>query len=197
MLPRFVRLEAEFERAIQRLIKRTAKGSGVLSQIKSHVIHEGKEMSIVRAEEDQDTTDLRAEQAEVIMTHDEIDNVNLEFIMFKANEIATQFEKQLSVRLFETVKDVTDRTGQSLNAHGQPLTVETLLQLFDKMQINFERNKEVGDFTIVVAPAMIPALKEIETEMMSNPELRKKWNDLIESKRNEFREREINRNLVG
>jgi hypothetical protein len=190
-------VEDESLRAIQRLIKRTAKGSGVLSQIKSHVVHEGKEMSIVRAEEGPETTDLRAAQAEIAMSHDEIDNVNLAMIEAKAIDLAGQFEKQMSTRLFDLVKDVTNRTGQTVDARGQPLTAETLLQLFDKMQINFERNKEVGDFTIVMAPGMIPALKKLEAEMMSSPEIRKKWNDLLERKKNEFREREINRNLVG
>jgi hypothetical protein len=197
MLPRFAHVEDEFERAIQKVIRRATKGKGLLSEIKSHVVHEGKIMSVVRGAEEEEITNMRAAQADVSMSYDEVDNVNLDFIMAKVNEIATQFETQFSERLFDLMKDVTNRTGQTVDASGKPLSNELILKMFDKIQIEFERNKEIGDVTIVTSPAMVPIFQRLEAEVKNSPELQRKWNDLIERKRNEFREREIDRNLAG
>ena len=59
------------------------------------------------------------------------------------------------------------------------------------MSMNCERSPD-GDIVIVTSPAMIQTFEKLEREMKENPELKKKWDAMIEGKRNEFREREIN-----
>lgn len=196
MVPRFARMEREFDKAIQKYIRIVARGSGVLSEVKTHVIHEGRSSSIRRAPEEIEVTKMKEAGAEVSLSFDEIEMVNLDVILSKANLLAEQFRKQFSAYFFETINESSEKTGQTVDAKG-PLTNEIMLQMIDKMEVNFERNKQVGDFSIVTSPQMVPTFQKLEAELKSNPSLQRKWDQLLERKRNDFREREINRNLVG
>jgi hypothetical protein len=133
---------------------------------------------------------------ETKMPFDEIETVDARYILAKANEIGGQFEEHFSKNLFRTLEEVTTRTGQTVNAGGKPLTNQVMMEMLSKVRINFERSPH-GDLTIVTAPGMVSTFKRLEQEMDENPEIKRLWNNLMDKKRDEFREREANRNLVG
>lgn len=110
--------------------------------------------------------------------------------------MAEQFAKQLSLNLFRTLDEVTTKTGQVVDGRGAPMSNEMMMEMFSKMTIDFEKSPH-GDLTIVVAPQMASRLQSLDRELYEKPDLRRKMNELMDKKRNEFREREINRNLAG
>ena len=196
MLPRIAKLDRQFSEAIQGRVRARARGTSVLRDIRSHVIHEGKDTAIRRSPLEIESTAMKDASVETTMSFDEIDKMDLGYVVHKADEIAADFERQLSSRLFKTMEEVTEKTGQKMDAAGAPLTNEVLIEILSMMQMNFEHSPS-GDITIVTAPGMIPTFERLEREMNENPAIRTKWNRMMEAKRNEFREREINRNLVG
>lgn len=160
------------------------------------MIHEGAAKVIQRSTTNSDETKMFAANAETTMHFDEIESVDVIFIMKKAEEIAEQFARQFSQHLFHIMDEVTAKTGQRVDAQGTPLTNEVIMEMLSKMQIDFEKSPH-GDLMIVTAPQMAQRFQALERELNENPELSKKMNDLMEKKRDEFREREINRNLAG
>jgi hypothetical protein len=196
MLPRIAKLDRQFVEAIQFYVRERSRGNSVLRKIKAHVVHEGKSTAIRRSPTEIELTKLIQATVETRMMHDEIESIDLAYILSKAEEISADFERQISAHLFKTLEEVTDQTGLKKDARGQRLTNDMLIELFSMMQINFERSQG-GDFLIVAAPGMEATFKKLEREMTENPEIKAKWNAMMERKRNEFREREINRNLVG
>jgi hypothetical protein len=196
MLPRIAKLDRQFSEAIQGHVRTRARGTSVLNDIRSHVIHEGEGASIRRTPLDIEPTAMKEASVETTMSFDEIDKMDLSYVLHKADQIAADFERQFTSELFKTMEEVTERTGQKVDAVGAPLTNEALIKIFSMMQINFE-NSPSGDITIVTAPGMIPTFEKLEREMNENPAIRANWNRMMETKHNEFREREINRNLVG
>jgi hypothetical protein len=196
MLPRFAILDDLFEEAFRGYVQARSRASSPLSDIKAHVIHEGGVTGIRRSQADIEPTSMFEASAEATMSFDEIEKVDLSFVITKVEEIAEQFERQFSERLYRTLDEATEKTGLRGDSHGKPLTNDMLIDLFSRMEINFERSKD-GDITIVAAPAMISTFQRLEREMDEKPFLRKQWDSMMEKKRSEFREREINRNLAG
>jgi hypothetical protein len=196
MLPRIASLEAEFSDALTRYVQQRSRSDGLLREIRAHVIHEGAASTIQRSPTDSEKTEMFAAQAETTMRFDEIEAVDMNYIIKKANEIAEHFGRKFSESLFQTMDDATAKTGQRVDARGAPLTNEAIMKMLSMMPIEFEKSQH-GDITIVTAPEMLPRFQMLERELNENPELRKKMNDLMDQKRNEFREREINRNLAG
>jgi hypothetical protein len=197
MLPSLAKLDRDFSEACYELVQACARSRGLIGQIKSHhVIHEGKTNAIRRSEADFEQIQMFKATAEATMHFDEIDEVDFKYIGKKIIELADQFETQLSKTLLQTFDDVTRATGQVVDARGQPLTNEVVLEMLSKMAIDFEGSKH-GDLTLVTPPQMVPTFRKLDMEFKTNREIRKKFDDLMEKKRDEFREREINRNLVG
>jgi hypothetical protein len=196
MLPRIAKLDHQFADAIEHYVQTRSRGNSVLREIRAHVIHEGKDTAIRRSPTELEPTKLIKASVETRMTSQEIEDIDLAYILSKANEISAEFERQLSTHLFQTLEQVTDQTGLKMDARGGRLTNDMLIELFSTMQINFERSQS-GDLTLVTAPGMAVTFQRLEHEINENSEIRARWNAMMEQKRNEFREREINRNLVG
>ena len=68
----------------------------MLSQIAMHVIHEGRSNTISRSATETETTKMFEASAATTMSFDEIEAVDSDYVIRKANEIADQFEKQFS-----------------------------------------------------------------------------------------------------
>jgi hypothetical protein len=168
----------------------------LLQDIKAHIIHEGGGSAIQRNENDFEKTKMMESIAELTIPFDEFDNLDLDYVLMKADGIADQFKEQMSRHIFQTMDEVTLKTGLRTGAAGKPLTNDVLIESFSKMQIDFEKSA-AGDVTIIIPPEMGPTFEKLAREMNENTEVKRKWDKMIEEKRNEFREREINRNLAG
>jgi len=196
MLPRIARLDEEFGDAIRAYIQARSRRRGILNQIASHVIHEGASNSISRSPLDNEPTKMVEAGAEARIGFDEIESVDANYILNKANEIADQFERHFSTHLFETMDDVTKKTGLRYDGGGRPLTNDALIEALSQMNIDFDQSGN-ANVSIVAPPAMAATFQKLHAEMDKDPVLRKRWDGMMEKKRDEFRTREINRNLAG
>jgi hypothetical protein len=196
MLPRFAELDLQFDEALRDYMQARSRRSPILREIKAHIIHEGRSTNLRRSSTELEPTKMFEASAETQMSFAEIETVDANYILSKANEIAEQFEKHFSLNLFQTIDEVTKKTGLRGDNAGAPLTHDNLIEILSRMEMNFERS-EHGDLTIVTAPGMASTFEKLERERIENPEIQKKWDAMMEKKRSEFREREINRNLVG
>ncbi len=196
MLPRIGKIEAQFADFIQHYLRTRSHRTGLLSEIKSHVIHEGRGTAMRRSATELELTDMKAASAETEMRNDEIERIDLDYVFRKLNEMSQEFARQMSAHMFEVLDQTTEKTGQRKDARGAPLTNEIIIDLFNSMHIDFERS-ETGDVTIVTGTGMASVFERLEREMRESPVLRKKWADMLEKKRDEYRAREANRNLAG
>ena len=194
---KLAKLDEDFEIAFGKLVRNTAKSNGLLKEIKAHIIHEGRKTTIRRGTEAPDITEMKTASGDITTSFDDIENIDWKAVLTMAENIAKQMAEQQTSHMLNTMNEATKKTGQIYNSKGAPLTNEAILQLLSMMQINFENDTALGDISIVVPPAMIPTLQRLDKEFNESPELKKKMNQLLEKKRDEFREREANRNLVG
>ena len=197
MLPNFEKLNVQFNKAIGNAVRKISKSRGALREVRSYVIHEGARTEIRRPDDSVEETEMVTAEAEIKLTFDEIEDVTFELIVDRVMSMGTQFGNQQSKLFFKTMDEVTTRTGQVHSTGGRPLTNEDMLLMLEKMQIDFERDPVHGDFSIVVAPSMVSTLQKLSEEMDSSPSPRKRWAEILERKRDEYRGREADRNLAG
>lgn len=197
MLPRFKNLDRLFAKAEQRFVHQAVRGDGILQRIDGHVVHEGERTAIRRADDSLDETDLVSHGAEIKFGFDEIEEIDLQMVLNKLRSLAEQFAGQRVEHLAKTLNEVTTKTGNTLDAKGRPLKVDDIFAMFEKMQINFERNESAGDMVIWTSPQMSPVLKRLQKEIDASPILQRRWDKLMDTKKDEYREREADRNLVG
>ena len=90
MLPRFDKLDVLFAKAMKRAIYQMARQDGLLQQISTHAIHEGRNSAIVRPDQSVDKTELQSSEASVTLSFDDIENIDLQKILDYLQTMAKQ-----------------------------------------------------------------------------------------------------------
>ncbi len=195
-IPVFDDLVRDFNEAFSHRIATATRGSGILSEIDVHAIHEGASATFVSSEGEQRQINLNTSEAMTSIRNEEIEQITLEDVMRTIKDLAEQFRKGQTRMLIELMNKTTSEAGNIVDGQGRLLSNELILEAIDKMKHEFD---EAGNprFSFVVHPDLLPRLAEMEQEYRSNPELRKKHEELLARKRDEFRSREMDRNLAG
>jgi hypothetical protein len=195
-LPVFEELTQDFDRAFSHQVAMATRGDGLLAKIDAHTIHEGKSSTFVTQEGRQRTMVLRVAEASATIPNPELDKINEERVMHAIRDLADQFKNEQYRQLFNVLAEATSETGNVVDGKGKPLSNELVLETLEKMQHDFDENGE-PTMSIVVHPDMAPRLIQLQTDFENNPELRKRHSDIMLRKWDEFRSREMDRNLAG
>lgn len=196
-LPHFRAAVKEFEEAFEQVLQRTASGMGVFSMIRSHIIHEGRTHRIVRGGAENEDIEMRAATAQLLQRWEDIEKFQVEDALKVVRSLAEQFDRSKTEHLIETFKRVTARTGQIIDGGGRPLDAETVLKALDTVQQDFPDGPGTSEMVMLVDPSMMPGIKKLENEMMGSRELKKKHAEVMSRKYEQFRDREMDRNLAG
>jgi len=97
-------------------------------------------------------------------------------------EISESQRKSLAKQFFRSISEITDATGRSINAKGQPLTADMILDLMEKVEFGFDDDGNPQYPTLILPPAAIEKLKELKP----TPEQDQRWKQIIEEKRAKF-----------
>lgn len=119
---------------------------------------------------------------ESLISWDSIRNGKIDdYIQFLV-DISESQRKSLARHFFKNISEITDATGQTVNAKGQPLTVDLILDLLEKVEFGFDDDGNPQYPTLVLPPAAIERLKKLEF----TPEQEKRRQQIIEEKRARF-----------
>jgi hypothetical protein len=196
MLPDFPKLKAEVHRDVLARIRRRADSAdSVVSQIKRLSQHEGRDMRYDRI--DAPPVESGPEELgvrfEVLVS--EVPDLIGPKLDAKIEEIAQEIAKQQAKMFFRRVGETCDEIGNTINANGQPLSAELMLEMFSNAQLNFGPDgRPTGQF--VIHPDMAPAMKRADEELERDPELRRRFEDILRRKREEWATRESHRKLA-
>ena len=111
-------------------------------------------------------------------------------ILLKA---CADIREQQARRMFEVISEATERAGTSLVVSGEELTKAHLLEQLRKIQVDFDEEGGPPALRIVVGDrTMVERIEEWQREA----DFRTRYEQVIEEKRAEWRDRENRRKLV-
>ena len=116
--------------------------------------------------------------------------------MASLEKIAKEFESQQSKMIFERVNKATAKTGNMVNAGGQDINPDLILQVLETIEIDFNEAGQPRLPTLVASPEQIQRLKEKMPEWEKDESYKRKFDELIKRKRQEWNDRESHRKLV-
>ena len=196
-LPFFAECVRLFEEALAYKIHARTRSNGLLAQISAHAIHEGRGSTIVRAPDDVDEMELRTGSAEITISHDEAKSFNIASVEAQITRIANQFAEQQSRLIFKTIDEVTEKTGNIQDLRGKPISNEALMESIEMVQEDFSDGLESNSLSLVIHPDNVPRLKQLQEEFDRSPELQDKFKKMKLRKYEQYRDREMDRNLAG
>jgi len=123
-----------------------------------------------------------AVRAVATLTWDSVRNGKIEEYTRFLVDISESQRKSLARHLFRRISEITDITGRTIDAKGQLLTADFILDLLEKVEIGFDDEGNPQYPTLVVPPQLIKRLQELKI----TPEQEQRHKQIIEEKRARF-----------
>jgi hypothetical protein len=195
MLPDFPELKQTFAQKILRKFEaKRAETIHVFDKARKICLHEGKRLVITHEDGRESEVEIKHIGVEYSITDAECESLTPEQLSAKVEGAAVEMgRKQLQLAYEELNRSVQNE----VNLQGQPLNPDHLLRCFEKIWIDFDAEGRPKLPTIIIHPDQSDTYKRIGEEIDSTPELRKRFAQIIASKKEEWRARESNRKLVG
>lgn len=198
MLPDLPELKSDLQLVLERYVRaEVQRRMPGLNESPQHQIHEGVRMRIVRADGTVDVTELHGASAEVRISAEETEVMTPEARQAVLDSFADDLARQISRHAFATINQTLEETGQSVNLGGQPLDAEGILQVIERLQIDFDEMRRPKGMSVVVPPAAGEATRRAFESLETDPKLKVRADALLEKKWMEWRDREASRKLVG
>lgn len=173
------------------------KRLGAFADAPRHQVHEGASMRILRADGTIEETEMKRASAELTINSKEVPNLTLENRMAKLDEMAESMATQMSEHLYTSLNETLEDAGQVVDNKGKQFTHETIFAVLEKLQVDFDENRNPKGLQMVIGPGLMPRLQELIEQEKNDPSIKKRHDVIMEKKWLEWRDREAARKLVG
>ena len=154
-------------------------------------------MRVIRADGSIDETELQQASSELLLKMDEIADMSVQQRVQKLDEMAEDMARQMSTHLFGALSAGLNKAGQVVNQHGKPFDVDSVFEVLEKIQLDFDESGKHDEISIVIPPALSSRAREVFQRIASDPQLRVRHEEILLRKKLEWRDREAARKLVG
>lgn len=197
MLPDLPELKKKLRLLLrERLRQSFARQAPVIGDIRRFKSHEGDTFTIHRLDGSMTTSTYQLTEAGFSIGRQELPTLAPQQLIAKIDEAAGKLAEQASKHFFQELNEAVTRVGNVVNAQGQPISPELIFQVLEKIELDFDEDGKPHGLTMVVGPKVAEALRMLIPKWEADPELNKRYQDLIGKKREEWRDRESRRKLV-
>lgn len=204
MLPNFPELNTELSRFIFEFLGQRVKFHlGLpLSEIRHHTVFEGPQddnegQQLVRHSGEVETSGLKFISSQITITAKELPQMTLDDVLSKVDEVAKNLASEMAKHAYQRLTETLERTGNTIDAKGRKISAEFILEMLSTLQIDFDRNGSPRMPQLQYHPTMEEAVSRAFNELNNNRELKREFKQILVNKKEEWRERETCRKLVG
>jgi len=196
MLPDFPKIKKKHVEAINKLLKEAIQRDPLFSGIREEHHFEGSRMSYKTVDGEANETDYQMASSEFEVKRQDVIAKGAMAYVENIRAAAEEMKKQKAHYFFEKMKEVTDKTGNIVDGKGRPFGFELFVESIRKIWIEFDEDGNPMMPTMVVSPEIGEKLRVLLPEWEKNPECKKIIDEIIESKRKQWNDRESHRKLV-
>lgn len=196
MLPDFPKIKRKWSAMFAQSVKAQVHNASFVSQIRKVRHFEGDGMKTTDATGETEESNYKLLSGSLGVNHQDLIERGPLALQEGLEKMAEELRSQQSKMIFEHLSQSTDRTGNVVDAGGQAINPDLILQMLEKMEIDFSEDGQPRLPTLVVPPEQGEKLREKMLEWEKDECYNRKFNELIERKRQEWHDRESHRKLV-
>lgn len=190
MLPDFPTVKKKIENDFNMKIREKMNNDPVLSQIGRKRVHEGNIHTSSSTDGYTESSEYKCISSEFSISPDKIIEKGVDAFISQIDKISEELIKQESQLLFKKMGEITERTGNVVDAKGKSISPKVILEALGKIQFDFD------EFGNPLFPSLILHPNDMEKINYGNPIWEKCLEILVEKKRREYYDRESCRKLV-
>jgi len=198
MLPDFPSIKSDLINLVNRRLRHHARmGAPAVAMIRHTFQHEGDRMIYSTVEGSRKEVDYKRVESSLKISRNEIKTLTMEDIIKRIDATAKEFAGKMERGIFSSMAQATKEAGTDIDYGGKPFSFETLLTALDTISIDFdEETKQPHMPAIFMGPELYEKIKDKLPEWEKNEEYKKRWDEVLKRKYEEWYARESNRKLV-
>ena len=196
MLPDFPTVKKKIRDDFNKKIREKIDNAPFISQIGIKRVYEGNILTSSSMEGYTESGEYKRISSGFSVSPDEIIEKGAKAFFSQIDKISEELIKQQSQVIFKKMDEVTERTGNIVNAKGKGISPEIILEALEKVTIDFDEFGNPLFPALILNPNDRERVKDEIPKWEADPNLRKKYLELVEKKRREWRDRESRRKLV-
>jgi len=143
------------------------------------------------------TVNLESIAGRFEIKHEILRSTDIDSLMEELSEGALDLVKNMSQLFFRRLNEITEESGQTYNAGGKPLDFDTFLKLYEMLEFEFDEHGQlISEYKVPLPPRLFKTLSRKIPEWEKDPQKKKRLDELMQRKREEFYAKEANRKLV-
>ena len=198
MFPDFLKTKEKLQKMLDyEMQKARLFHMGPLAVVPESTIFEGNKTVVVREDDSIDEENLKSIAVKLEVKFDEVEKMNHEMVLDKINRAAEEMAGKLKTLSFEQIGKAAEEVGNVASAGGKPFSIDLFFEMLEKIHIDFDEAGNPSQLMCPVNPQLFPSIAETISQAKADPANDRRYEAIIERKREEWRVRESNRKLVG
>lgn len=198
MLPDFLnvkgKLEIMFDYAFMQYL---SLHLGPVANVPVSLAFEGNKTILVREDGSVEEMNPKQATAELQVDLTEFEKINEEVVINKIDGVAEEMAGQKAKSFYEEVGKAAEEVGNVVDADGKPFSMDLFFEGLEKIDIDFDEAGNPSGLMCPVHPKLFPSIAKVIEQAKDDPEINKRYDAIMDRKREEWRVRESNRKLVG
>jgi hypothetical protein len=194
MLPDFPKVRSEATRILEAWFEgRRGQRLGIMQQMKNVVMHEGHRTSLHRWDGSVEQKPMKKLGAPIRLMREDLEEKGFGAVLEALDKTAQDIADKQGKFFIQRLKETLEEAGQTIEAKGQPLTFDLVLDLLEKIEFDFDEHGQP------IWPSALsgPSLAEKAKAWTITDEQKQRLEAIVERKRITWRDREGDRKLVS
>jgi hypothetical protein len=197
MLPDYPAIKEKMNRRLRQILKATQhRHLGPFAQIKEIHVPEGHGTTLTREDGSKESVSFEHVQVMAELKGDP-EKCTAGDLVGVMNELAEKLADERIKQFFDVTNRAVKQVGNDLKREPGESTVDSIFRSLEGVWIDFNDDGTPRLPTLLAGKATADSLAKAFSDIETMPELRRRYDDIMERKREEWRARESARNMVG
>jgi hypothetical protein len=197
MLPLYTELKVKLEQLLVDLARRAAdRQLGPFAATGRVRQHEGNRIEYMTIDGAWKATDYQRMTVDLEIQPSDIRTMTFDNVVQLMTKQGLELGAQEASFYFKVLNQSIEEVGNSIDAGGQQLTVDLLLQMLDRVQLAFDATGSALLPTLHVGPDIAASVERVLKQVNEDPDAQARLRTLIDKKREEWNAEQDRRKLV-
>lgn len=198
MLPDYLKIKEKLQKMLDYQMRQANLSHlGPLAKISVSMNFEGNRTVLIRGDGSVDEMQPKVASTEIEVKLAEAETMTPEMVNDMINNAAEEIAAQQAGIIYKKIDKYAEEDGTVVSSGGGPFSIDKYFELLEKIDIDFDEAGNLEGLAFVVNPKAYHQIVDVLSKGLSKPENKRRYQQIIERKREEFRVRENHRKLVG
>ena len=170
---------------------------GPIANVPVSLIFEGNKTILIREDGSVEEMDPKKATAELQVNFEEFEEMNDAVVLNKIDGAAEEIAGQQAKSFYEVIGRAAEEVGNVVSADGKSFSMDIFFEGLEKIDIDFDESGNPSGLMCSVSPELFPSIAKVIEKAKNDPEMDKRFDAIMERKKEAWRVRESNRKLVG